>query len=241
MDQGQLTRYRNAILGGALPAPASNAPAATPELAPAFANIQALGASNMQGNVARKSVNAFGGAAQSVANENEAAAKLRLQEEEEKAAAIDKQRKDLLDPTKYRQEIAEDGGYRFYDPEGNEIDVKRFSGATGKHITEVLKKSQNPEDRQFVQDYQDVEELGEIMNAGDKKRLEKFYEKHPDFKERKKDTYAKIVGDFRKYYPKFFNEEPSTTVQTKYGEKTPASIGGGENGFAKLLKGIFGN
>lgn len=240
MDQGQLTRYREAILGGAPPAGSSNSPAATPELAPQFANIQALSGSNMAGMRSRYAANAFGGAAKSVADEEEAAARLRFQEEEEKAAALEKMKKDMLDPTKYRQEIDEKGGYRFYDPSGGEIDVKQFSGATGKHITDVLKKSQNPEDQQFIQDYKDIEELGQIMNSGDKKKLDKFYEKHPSFKDRKKDTYAKIVGDFRKYYPKFFNTNENATIETRYGNKSPENISGEKGGFAKLLSAIFG-
>lgn len=243
MDQGQLSRYRQALLdvNGVAAPTASPAPISSPDNASVMANLQNLSRGGFQADAASAATAAAGAASSAQADQEEANARLRLQEEENKAAALLQQKKDLEDPSKYRQEINDNGGYDYYDPTGNQIDAKQFSGATGKHLTEVLKKSQDPADQQFVNDYKDIEALGKIMNSGDKKGLDKFYEKHPTFKTKKDDTYSKIVTDFRGYYPQFFNKAPAATVQTKYGDKAPSSIGGGGSGVAKFLSAIFGS
>lgn len=242
MDRSQLSQYREALLGGALPSPSTAAPAATPALAPQMAHIQALGGSQIQGNVARQTTNAFGGAAQSVANQEDADAKMKLQQEEDKLQALEKAKEDMADPNKYRQTIDEQGGFKFFDPQGNEIDVKQYSGVTGKHITEILKKSQNPYDKQFTEDYGTIEKLGEVMQKGDKKALEKLYAEQPELKKQiHGKTFNEIVRDFRGYYPRFFNETPAAQDSgASAGSKRPQDISGGGNLFTKLLGGILG-
>lgn len=251
MDQGQLSRYRQAILGGALPGPASSAPAVTPDLAGTFSHIQALGNSDIQGTVAKHSTNAFGGASQSVADQDEANAKLALQQEQDKADALAKAKEDMQDPSKYREELDEKGGYQFFDPAGNKIDVKQYSAVTGKHITDILKKSQNPEDQEFVRNYNNVEKIGQILQAGSKDDRDKFFKDNPDAqtdydllkkKLKREPTFGDIVGTFRKGYPQYFNAKEPTQVNTGYANKSLGTIGGGNKsggvmGFIKSLLG----
>lgn len=242
MDQGQLTRYRQALLAGNnIQAPTAS-PNATPALAGVMGNLQNLAKSSLQGGYAKLAQGAAGGAAGAQANQEEASAKLALQEQQDQLDAAQQQKKDLLDPSKYKQEIDENGGYKFFDPAGQEINVKQYSSATGKHITDVLKKSQNPSDQQFTRDYGMIEKLGGIMQSGDKKALDKLYKEQPDLKKQiDGKTYSQIVTDFRKYYPKFFNSSPSSSVDTTYANKTPKSIsGGGGNLFTRALSSLFG-
>jgi len=49
-----------------------------------------------------------------------------------------------------------DGGFGFYDPSGKEISAADYATATGKNLTDVLKNSDNPIDKRFVQDYNDL-------------------------------------------------------------------------------------
>jgi hypothetical protein len=229
MDQGSLSKYREALLGVSGIGTPGATPNSTPEVQPQIQNIQNMYKGTFQAGAAKRAIGAVGGAAGAQADQE--------------AAALEKQKQDLLDPSKYRQEIDEQGGYKFFDPQGQEIDIKGFSAATGKHVTDVLKKSQNPYDRQFVQDYKQVEELGSIMQRGDKKALEKLYKKQPGLKETLKGkTYSQIVTDFRKFYPRFFNSTPTAKPQqTTYGNKTTEDIGGGGASLMDRIKGILGS
>lgn len=49
-----------------------------------------------------------------------------------------------------------DGGFGFYDANGNEVSANDYSQATGKDLSAVLKNSRNPVDRAFLQDYKQL-------------------------------------------------------------------------------------
>lgn len=251
MDQSNLTKYRQALLGASGVTAPGDSPNATPAVQPQIANLQRMYSGQFQAGAAQKAIGAVGGASNAQANQEDAAAKMALQEEQDKADALAQQKKDLLDPTKYRQEISADGGYDFFDPQGNPIDVKQYSGATGKHITDVLKKSQNPSDQEFVNQYKNVEQLGQIFQSGSKDELNKYLKKNPDVQADydllkkhlgKTPTYGDIVATFRQSQPKFFNsQQPIQQQPTTYGGKTFNDItGGGGNSILDRVKGFLG-
>lgn len=245
MDNG-LAAYRAALTGAAnVSGPTPMQGATTPDnLVSTFANLRNLAQNQSRGTASRIALGASSGAYGNVADQQKADAQQQLQAEQANNDAIAQAKKDALDPSKYRKEIASDGGYEFFDPQGNKIDVKQYSAATGQHITDVLKNSQNPADTQFVTDYKNLQKLGGIMQNGDKAALDKLYKAQPDLKkEISGKTYAQIVSDFRNYYPKFFNQQPENQSQTQtvYGNKTPGSVdGSGGNGFVQKLMSLFG-
>lgn len=65
--------------------------------------------------------------------------------------------KDVQDPSKYQQVQKQDGGYAFYDPLGNEISAQQYASVVGKSPADILKNSQNPVDKAFVQDYNQLQ------------------------------------------------------------------------------------
>lgn len=73
------------------------------------------------------------------------------------ATAAAQKLKDVQDPSKYQQVSTGDGGYKFYDPLGNEISASEYASITNKSPADILKNSTNPIDKAFVQDYSQLE------------------------------------------------------------------------------------
>ena len=83
--------------------------------------------------------------------------------------------KDKLDPNKYRAEKdREDGGYSFYDPDGNQIGIDRFSAVTGIDPAKILSNSDNPFDLQYVNDYNNTRDLVTAIQNGDVDTINAF-------------------------------------------------------------------
>lgn len=83
--------------------------------------------------------------------------------------------KDKLDPSKYRAEKdREDGGYSFYDPDGNQIGIDRFSAVTGVDPAKILANSDNPFDLQYVNDYNNTRDLVTAIQNGDVDTINAF-------------------------------------------------------------------
>lgn len=60
------------------------------------------------------------------------------------------------DPSKYKQVLTQDGGYKFYDAQGNEISASLYAAARNESPADVLKNSYNPIDRAFIEDYKSL-------------------------------------------------------------------------------------
>lgn len=74
------------------------------------------------------------------------------------ADAAAQAQKDIQDPSKYQKVPAQDGGYKFYDPLGNEISAQQYAQVTGTSPSKVLADSQNPIDVQYQQDYNQLQQ-----------------------------------------------------------------------------------
>lgn len=58
----------------------------------------------------------------------------------------------------YQQVARPDGGFGFYDPQGNEISAAQYAAATGKAPGDVLKNSTNPIDIGYQKDFKDLQQ-----------------------------------------------------------------------------------
>lgn len=58
----------------------------------------------------------------------------------------------------YTIQARKDGGFGYYDADGNEVSASDYADATGKDLSTVLKNSKNPIDKAFLQDYKQVNE-----------------------------------------------------------------------------------
>lgn len=145
----------------------------------------------------------------------------------------------ISDPSKYYRQQNKSGGWDFYDPLGNKISAQDYSTIKGIHVTDALKDSQDTKDQEFLQDYQDVVKLGQIMQSGDKKELDKLYQADPTLKKRiGKQTYSDIVKGFRNSYPDYFAGQTQDVGNASYNDKSPSNLGGG-GGFFNAIKNFF--
>jgi hypothetical protein len=67
---------------------------------------------------------------------------------------------------KYRRIKRSDGGFGFYDPDGNEISAHDYAAATDSTPSQVLSDSENPIDIGYQQDYKNLQEyINNKLNA----------------------------------------------------------------------------
>ena len=192
MDQEQL---RNAVLGAQqIQAPSGNplGAANAPEIANFYRSSFQLPASNIasQGSAYNTEV--------TVANEK-AAREAELKRQAKEAA-------DMADPDKYTQKAKEDGGYDFFDPQGNQIDIATYSKVTGKNPVEIIKDSENPIDIQYREDWANMQDYMTAALSGDTKKKTIFEENSPSLKKYGgKGGPAKLLAEFKEYYRRYYN------------------------------------
>lgn len=146
--------------------------------------------------------------------------------------------KDKLDPNKYRAEKdREDGGYSFYDPEGNQIGIDRFSAVTGLDPAKILANSDNPFDLQYVNDYQNTRDLVTAIQNGDVDTINAFKAENAELGKMKPED---LMRQLIKKYPHIYgngqykdsyvnNNNPLLRYNT--GLSAGASGGGGSNNY----------
>lgn len=104
---------------------------------------------------------------------------------------------DKLDPSKYRRERKADGGFAFFDPDGAEIGVDRYTQMTGQRLVDVLKDSENPIDQEYINDYMNMNSLAQAMYNGDQDTVNAFIGQNPILKDRKPEQL--MIELIRKY------------------------------------------
>lgn len=127
-------------------------------------------------------------------------------------AAAAQKLKALQDPSKYQQVQKADGGYAFYDPLGNEISAQQFAAVHNSTPSDVLKNSQNPLDRQYVNDFHQLETY--INN----KQRSGSDQKAADEAQKTEYTVATNYGiDLTKYNPSQLIQQFMQAYPTVYG------------------------
>jgi hypothetical protein len=135
--------------------------------------------------VARAMASAFNAAAVSTAGrgasvtaEQNAADEERRRKEAE--AARIQSLKDKVDPSKFRKEIAKDGGFNFFDPTGKAIDINQYAAQTGQRKVDILRDSENPVDQQFLFDYQKLNDVNQAVWNNDSAEIAALKQQYPD-------------------------------------------------------------
>lgn len=169
--------------------------------------------------------------AQNEENAAEMARKKKADELETQISDLDQRRKDYTNPEKWKQIIKDDGGYDFFDPEGNQVDVRTYSKATNKHLDDVLKNSRNQKDVEFTNEYKFVQELGNAMQRNDKEAYKKLKEKYPAYWNKKMvDKTPEEYGTFESYAQAFKQSWPDFFANPGAGNVAP----GGDRKFGKF-------
>lgn len=83
---------------------------------------------------------------------------LTVKAQQDAAKLKQQQQQDMLDPAKYKQIPAADGGYNFVAPNGQTISAYDYAKITGKDLGSILKGSENPIDTGFQQDYKNLQD-----------------------------------------------------------------------------------
>jgi hypothetical protein len=166
------------------------------------------------------------------------------QEQEAAAARAAEARRlqDKMDPSKYRMQRKDDGGFDFFDPDGNSIDVKQYAQVTGRTPAEVLAKSENPFDIQFLNDYGSTRNLVDAIQTGDTDTITSYVKDDNGIDP--KSTAADIMGELARKYPHIYgkgryedsfgqsNNKPLFKLSSGMG----SGSGGGGNSISSLLK-----
>jgi hypothetical protein len=145
------------------------------------------------------------------------------------------QLKDQMDPSKYQKVRKGDGGFEFRDPNGNPIDIDTFARRTGLRRVDVLKDSENALDQQYVNDWNNANDLAQAMYNGDKDTVSAFVGQNPDLRGRKPEDFMRELA--RKYPHMYGLGKYEDTLRMSQGR--PAfknnGYGGGGGGSAFAL------
>lgn len=136
-----------------------------------------------------------------VANQREAA-KQHIEELKQQAKDL----QDETDPSKYTLKKKSDGGYDFFDPKGNQIDIATYTSKTGAKASDVLKDSENPIDIQYVNDYNNLQDLLSAVINKDTEKLDSYKQQFdaeglPDITKMKPQD---VIDQFKKHYERIY-------------------------------------
>lgn len=183
------------------------------------------------GDIAAGASQGLGVAANEIAAQEKAAAERARQEQMQKL-------QDKMDPNKYQQIRKDDGGFEFRDPDGNLIDVSQYSKITGKSRAEILSKSENPLDLQYLNDYSNMQGVIQAINDGDNAKLKTYLRDNKNIDPNSKPE--DIMKELIKKYPHIYgNGSYSQTYQNNgnplFRAPTTAglSAGGGGGGISR--------
>lgn len=126
---------------------------------------------------------------------------------------------------KYQQKPTGDGGFKFYGPDGQEMSAAQFAAATGASVGDLLKDSQNPIDRAFLQDYQQLNDY--INNKANAKNDPKA-----------RSAAQKVETQVRKLYGIQLHQQNPNQVIQAFVQAYPTVYGGhtaGRQGTSTLL------
>lgn len=141
------------------------------------------------------------------------------------ATAAAQAQKDLSDPSKYKQVQAPDGGYKFYDPTGQELTAAQYAAATGKNPQEVLKNSTNPIDIGYQKDFNDLQQYInlKLQSGQDKAAAQKATAIEQEVQKTygvnlAKLTPAQLIQQFQSAYPTIYGANPGNAAGVKVGQ-----------------------
>lgn len=204
--------------------PATNSPLGNfPELAKAYASSFAR-----IGNQTKSAGDEYNTGIQVEAAEAQRKAEL-----EAKAQRL----KDLADPTKYQVKRKEDGGFDFFDPEGQQIDIATYSQRTGVRPVDVLKSSDNPIDQQYLQDYDRLQTYMQALRDKDTETLDAMRrgdERLKDFDDA--GGIDRLLQLFKQSYNRYYT--PRNVDPRAWGQRPGTALFGNPNLVAEDTTGI---
>lgn len=108
---------------------------------------------------------------------------------------------DQADPTKYEKVRKTDGGFQFLDPTGKEIDINTFAQRTGQRRVDILEDSENPVDQEYINDWQNMNELAQAFYNNDTATIQAYQSANPELANRKP---ADLMSELIRKYPHIY-------------------------------------
>lgn len=128
------------------------------------------------------------------------------------------------DPSKWKLQRKDDGGFDIFDPDGNKKSVNDMARETNTDPRDILKDSDNPADIQYQQDYADLRDLLQAYAQNDRDAINSAIEQQPAIKGL---TPQELLKRFRNAYPNVYgtyNANQATGLR-KAGQKSLFGIG----------------
>jgi len=155
------------------------------------------------------------------------------------AAAAKKKQADLADPKSYRRVKKEDGGFDFFDPDGNQIDIASIVQRTGTKPRDWIEDSENPIDIQYMEDYDNLQDYAKALLTKNTKKIEQYRASAPELSQYDdRGGVNRLIETFRKNYQRYYvprsenanawGASPDRTVVPTYqtGEEDLTEYGG---------------
>jgi phage tail protein X len=138
---------------------------------------------------------------------------------------------DQADPSKYQKVRKTDGGFQFLDPNGKEIDINTYAQRTGQRRAEVLSDSENPIDQEYINDYNNMNELAQAFYNNDTATIQAYQQANPGLANRKP---ADLMSELIRKYPHIYGRGGSGAQGYQQTLKnrsmqifSPGALGGG--------------
>lgn len=118
------------------------------------------------------------------------------------------QQKAAASKSNYKKVKTERGGFKFYDPDGNEISANDYASIMGKKASEVLSDSEDPIDIGYLSDYKNLQDYmdakfnskGNSKAASKAKQIETMIKKNYGVDVGRMNP-ASLIDQFKSAYP----------------------------------------
>lgn len=127
-------------------------------------------------------------------------------EQKRQAAIAAQKQKDQADPKSYKKVKKDDGGFDFYDSDGNQVDIATLTKRTGTRATDWIDDSENPIDMQYKSDYNNLQDLLDAVVNKDTETLDSYRQQFTDqgLPDITKEKPQDIINQFKQYYERYY-------------------------------------
>ncbi len=128
-----------------------------------------------------------------------------------------------MDISKYKIVRKNDGGFDFFDPNGNQVDIATVAAKTGSNAADLVRNSIRPQDIQFNNDYKNLQDYISAVLNNDTATVEKYQAQDASLKSYSgKGGLDRLIQDFQKHYQSYYI--PSGVTQP--GQMLPSGSSG---------------
>lgn len=141
--------------------------------------------------------------------------------------------KSLTDPNAYKKVRKQDGGFDFFDPQGNQVDIATVADRTGTKAGDWVSDSENPIDIQYNNDYKNLQGFMDAVLSKDQAKIDQFTSTDPNLQQyiSGRGGIDRLMQEFKKAYQRYYT--PRSVDQQAWGQApsrvvvpTPQSGGG---------------